>query len=119
MFGLSKPLTYALAVLALVAFLLGAVSCIRSDAARDERARQEAQIERDKAAQRARETVAEQRRRDAEAEARDQADQRKQEIDNATAGIVDQAPSARQRSRACIELRRQHAASGSRDPSPC
>lgn len=38
---------------------------------------------------------------------RDQAaaQQRKGEIDHATAGIPDQAPSARQRARVCIELR--------------
>jgi hypothetical protein len=33
---------------------------------------------------------------------------RKQEIDDATRNIPDQAPSARQRARVCIELRRQH-----------
>lgn len=40
---------------------------------------------------------------------RDQAasDQRQQEIDNATKSIPDQAPSARQRARACLELQRQ------------
>jgi hypothetical protein len=33
---------------------------------------------------------------------------RKQEITDATRNIPDQAPSARQRARVCIELRRQH-----------
>jgi hypothetical protein len=42
--------------------------------------------------------------------------QRKQEIDNATRNIPDQAPSARQRARACVELRRQ--AKLSRKPEP-
>jgi uncharacterized protein HemX len=35
------------------------------------------------------------------------AEQRRKEIDNATRNIPDQAPSARQRARACVELRRQ------------
>jgi hypothetical protein len=35
------------------------------------------------------------------------AEQRKQEMDNATRTIPDQAPSARQRAIACVELRRQ------------
>lgn len=35
------------------------------------------------------------------------AEQRREEIDNATRNIPDQAPSARQRARACLELRRQ------------
>jgi uncharacterized protein HemX len=35
------------------------------------------------------------------------AQQRQQEIDNATRNIPDQAPSARQRARVCVELRRQ------------
>jgi uncharacterized protein HemX len=35
------------------------------------------------------------------------AQQRQQEIDNATRNIPDQAPSARQRARACVELRRE------------
>lgn len=40
---------------------------------------------------------------------RDQAakEQRQQEIENATRNIPDQAPSARQRARACVELQRQ------------
>lgn len=43
--------------------------------------------------------------------------QRKQEIDDATRNIPDQAPSARQRARACLELRRQAEASGRPQPS--
>lgn len=35
------------------------------------------------------------------------AEQRREEIDNATRNIADQVPSARQRARACLELRRQ------------
>ena len=42
--------------------------------------------------------------------------QRQQEIDNATRNIPDQAPSARQRARACLELQRQ--AEQRRKPKP-
>lgn len=42
--------------------------------------------------------------------------QRQQEIDNATRNIPDQAPSARQRARGCVELRRQ--AQQRRKPAP-
>lgn len=42
--------------------------------------------------------------------------QRKEEIDNATRNIPDQAPSQRQRARACLELVRQAAAAG--EPKP-
>lgn len=42
---------------------------------------------------------------------------RKQEIDNATRNIPDQAPSARQRARACLELVRQAAAAGKPKPA--
>jgi uncharacterized protein HemX len=43
------------------------------------------------------------------AKSRDEAasQQRREEIDNATRNFPDQAPSARQRARACVELRRQ------------
>jgi hypothetical protein len=44
------------------------------------------------------------------------AEQRTQEIDHATTGIPDQAPSARQHARACLELRRQ--AKAHNRPSP-
>jgi uncharacterized protein HemX len=49
------------------------------------------------------------RQRDADEAA---AAQRQQEIENATRNIPDQAPSARQRARACLELRRQAQADG-------
>ena len=50
---------------------------------------------------------------------RDQADhqQRQQEIDNATRNIPDQAPSARQRARACLELQRQARLGGKPQPA--
>lgn len=53
-----------------------------------------------------------------EQKAKDDAGQqrRQQEIDNATRNIPDQAPSARQRARACVELRRQ--AQERRQPQP-
>lgn len=42
---------------------------------------------------------------------------RQQEIDNATKNIPDQAPSARQRARACVELVRQAKAAGQPIPA--
>jgi hypothetical protein len=121
MFGLTllanRYVRIGLGVLAAAALLMLAVKCVRDDAAGDERARQAAQIERDKAAQRQRETTAEQTRRADEAQSRAAADQRRKEIDDATRNIPDQAPSARQRSRACVELRRQAEAAGRADPA--
>lgn len=43
--------------------------------------------------------------------------ERRKEIDNATKGIPDKAPSARQRARACVELRRQARAAGKAEPA--
>lgn len=43
--------------------------------------------------------------------------QRMQEIDNATRNIPDQAPSARQRARACVELRREAKQRGKPQPA--
>lgn len=43
--------------------------------------------------------------------------QRREEIDNATRNIPDQAPSARQRARVCVELRRQAKQRGKPEPS--
>ena len=50
---------------------------------------------------------------------RDQAaaQQRQQEIDNATRNIPDQAPSARQHARACVELRREAKQRGKPQPA--
>jgi uncharacterized protein HemX len=45
------------------------------------------------------------------------AQQRQQEIDNATRNIPDQAPSARQRARACVELRREAQQHGKPQPA--
>lgn len=43
--------------------------------------------------------------------------QRKKEIEDATRNIPDQKPSARQRARACVELRREAKASGRPEPT--
>ncbi len=43
--------------------------------------------------------------------------QRREEIDNATRNIPDQAPSARQRARVCVELRRQAKQRGKPEPA--
>ena len=64
-------------------------------------------IERDKAAQREREAGAAIALHRAEMAAQAAANDRTKEIDNATRDIPDQAPSARQRARACVEFRRQ------------
>jgi uncharacterized protein HemX len=45
------------------------------------------------------------------------AQQRQQEIDNATRNIPDQAPSARQRARVCVELRREAKQRGKPEPA--
>jgi predicted Holliday junction resolvase-like endonuclease len=104
-----------------VLLLLLIVWLARCDAYRDgvsaEQARQQEQIQKDAAAQRERERKADEKLREGEAQARQAAEQRTQEIDNATRDIPDQAPSARQRSRACIELRRQAAANGGPQPA--
>ncbi|HYI43716.1 MAG TPA: hypothetical protein VD768_08860 [Sphingomicrobium sp.] len=41
----------------------------------------------------------------------------RKEVDDAVAPIPDQAPTARQRARACVELRRQAAAAGKPEPA--
>jgi hypothetical protein len=43
--------------------------------------------------------------------------QRREEIDNATRNLPDQAPSARQRARVCVELRRQAKQRGKPEPA--
>lgn len=73
-----------------------------------------------------RDAVAKQAKRERKADAnlqtqkdRDEAasQQRREEIDHATQGIPDQAPSARQRARVCVELRRQAKVSGKPVPA--
>lgn len=51
-------------------------------------------------------------RRKAEQLDRDRITSNRKEVDDALSGIPDQAPTARQRARACLELRRQAAAAG-------
>lgn len=91
-------------------------------------ARYDAGVAAEKAAELARQQAAElaQRKREATAttnlgqqKARDVAasQDRQQEIDNATNALPDQAPSARQRTRACLELRRQAKAAGRSEPA--
>lgn len=67
----------------------------------------EQRIALDKAAQAERERTATTTLRTEEQRAAAAATQRRKDIDDATAGIPDQAPSARQKARACVELRRQ------------
>ena len=80
-------------------------------------AAQQLKIERDKLAQatREREATAALVRRQREDEVA--ATARTREIDHATKNIPDTAPSARQRARACIELRRQAKANGRPEPA--
>lgn len=113
----AKPLVYGLMVLAVVAFFWWLRSDAYNDGVNAESGRWEQKIADDKAAQLERERLADQRlqaqrQRDAAA-----AGERKKEIDNATRNIPDQSPSARQRARACLELRRQAKADGRPQPS--
>lgn len=97
--------------------VLAVIIWLRSDAVSDERAAVLAATQAAQIAQNDRERQADQNRRDAEAAARVAADQRKQEINDATRNLPDQAPSARQRARVCVELRRQAAAAGRPQPA--
>lgn len=98
--------------------LLGtcAVLRIRQDAVRDERREVAAAQAIADAAQRANERAADVIFRDAQARERALTEQRRKEIDDATRNLPDQAPSDRQRVRACLELRRQAEAAG--EPAP-
>ena len=78
-------------------------------------------IERHAAAEKAKQAKRE-RRADTNLERQKDADEaaaaaRQREIDNATRNIPDQAPSARQRARACLELVRQAEAAGKPKPA--
>jgi sRNA-binding protein len=93
-------------------FLLG-----QCDGRKSERSAWEAKIARNQVeAERKARAADEQRRAQQARDEKKIADNRK-EVDDATAPIPDQAPSARQRARACLELRRQAAASGSPPPA--
>jgi len=97
----------ALVVLIACAVMWAIVELLRGQGAAEERERQAAETARASAEQRAAERTAEEQRRQAEAQARNAAAARRQEIEDATRNIPDQVPSARQRSRACIQLWRE------------
>ena len=114
---LAPFLVYGVAALLALAALWGWGHSRYRAGVHAERAAWQLREARTKAAQAARERQADQnleqqRTRDAAA-----AEQRKQEIDNATRNIPDQSPTARQRARACVELRRQSRAAGRPEPS--
>jgi hypothetical protein len=93
-------------VIALIAALGTAKCAYDRSVIRDHEAKQEAkQAKRERKADR---KLDEQKQIDERA-----ADERQKEIDDATRNIPDQMPSARQRARVCVELRRQ----GIRHPS--
>lgn len=117
----AKLVAYVGVPLLIIAALAGGLWWLRADAYSDgekaERGRWETKIERAKAEQAKRERTADanlqtQKGRDDAAAAA-----RQQEIDNATRNIPDQGLSARQRARACLELRRQAKASGRPQPA--
>lgn len=105
----AKPVVVAaLAVLAIAAFF-GAKALYDRSVIRDHEQKQE--VKQARREEKADANLYRQKSAD-EAAAR----QRQQEIDDATRDIPDQAPSARQRARTCLELRRQgldHPACGS------
>lgn len=94
------------------------VDAIRDDARNDLLAEQAAERAAADAAQRERERRADDRRR-AELNAGHAADSAQQkEITDATKGLPDTRPTARQRARVCVELQRQDKAAG-RSPRSC
>lgn len=78
---------------------------------------QQARIAADRRAQTELERKADQGLRQEQTRDNAAAQQRQTEIDNATRNLPDQATSARQRTRACIELRRQAATNGRPQPA--
>lgn len=118
---LVKPLAYLVGPLLIGGLLYLAVTAYGGSRYRagvaDERAATAARLARDRAAQLDRERTAtarleQSRRQDAAA-----ASQRKSEIDDATRNLPDQAPTARQRSRACLSLRAEAKAAGGPQPA--
>ncbi len=106
----ARPLAYAGLVLAfLVLMAVGKCSYDRSVIAKHDAKATLDQAKRERTADA---NLHEQKGRDETAST-----QRQEEIDHATRNIPDQAPSARQRARACVELRRQAKASGGREPA--
>lgn len=108
---LARPLAYGgLILILLAAFSVAKCSYDRS-VIEKHGAREEAK--QSKRERKADDNLNQQKRQDEQA-----AEERKREIDDATSNLPDQAPSARQRSRACIELQRQAKAAG-RNPPAC
>lgn len=116
---LANPLVrYALAAVAALALILGAVSCIRRDAARDERVRQEQINERAKAEADRRNAAAREKaetRRQDDARAVDQAQKGR---DDAIRSDDPGAPADPRVRLACERLRRAGTAAD-RLPEPC
>lgn len=88
------------------------------EAYRDGQANVWAQVQAAEAAQREREREATANLELAKRLDAEEAAARTKEIDDATVGIPDQSPSARQRTRACLQLRREAEAGGWNSP-PC
>ncbi len=107
---------YAIAAALLVAFLWHRAEMRESY--RDGQANVWAQVQAAEAAQREREREATAKLELAKRLDAKEATARKAEIDDATRNLPDQALSARQRARVCIELRAQAKAAG-RASSPC
>jgi hypothetical protein len=78
---------------------------------------QAARIAADKQAQTERERTADEALRRQQAKDSEAAQQRAQEIDDATRNIPDQAPSTRQRTRACLGLRAEAKTAGRPEPA--
>jgi hypothetical protein len=105
----AKPVVFGLLAVLIVGALWGGKCAYDSHVIAQHAAKEEAkQAKRERKADA---NLEQQKDRDAAA-----AEQRQQEIDDATRNIPDQAPSARQRARACLELRRQ--AKAHRRPEP-
>lgn len=113
----AKFAVFAALAVALLA-VLGTAKCVydRSIIRKHDTA-QQLKIERDKLAQAAREREATTALVDRQRADEAAATNRQREIDNATRNIPDQAPSARQRSRVCIELRREAKTHGRNQPA--
>jgi len=93
-------------------FLLG-----QCEGKRSERAAWEAKAARAQAEAERRQREADRQRHEAEQADRARIQNNRQEVDNAVQDIGDQPTSARQRARACLELRRQAAAAGQPEPA--
>jgi len=99
-------------LVAVSSFTLG-----QCDGQKTERHAWERKIEQDKAAQAIRERQADFELQKERAGATDEARARQKEIDDATRNLPDQGLTARQRARACAELRRQAQAAGWDQPA--